>query len=394
MALVTPATGLNPDATQIYPIVNEIFQQMTGEKEIEAVDTASLVAVGQRITNLGKTDLYLNSLSRRIGKTIDSFRAYTSQYSDLHRSQMEWGAYVQKLYAEMPDAVDDVLYDVGKMDGKSVDQWIINNPKVHQKIFDKVTPYSFFITMQTKLLREAFLSAGAMQNLISQIFGKVQNKIAFVMEELGRLCVNNFILNTKNEQHYHLVTMFNANKSAGQQTTTAKCLDNADFLRFAVNTINVVSDKMMGMSVQYNAEGLHRFTPKAKQHFYILSDFINKLQTVVAYAAFNKEEIMAHPNIKLPYWQASSTPNDANYYDTITAIKGTVSDNTGSTVEKNLNNVVAIIFDYDAMGTFREEEDVLTTPVNARAAYYNTFWHERQLWFNDLGENAVVFFLD
>ena len=52
------------------------------------------------------------------------------------------------------------------------------------------------------------------------------------------------------------------------------------------------------------------------------------------------------------------------------------------------------MFDHDAMGTFREEETVLTTPVNARAAYYNTFWHERPLWFNDMGENGIVFFLD
>ena len=392
--LVIPGTGLNPQVEQVYPIVNAIYKQMTGLEDIQAVDTASLVAMGQKLENTQNLDLWLNTLNRRIGYTNTGYRIYNSKFSDLTRDQVAWGAYVQKITSEMPEATDDKIYDIGYMDGQSVDQWIISNPKVHQRLFDKETPYSFFITISTVLLRDAFLSANAMNSLISQIFGKVNNKINFTLEELGRMCVANFILNLKNEQHYHLVSMFNS-QYPNEPVTTATAMTSPNFLRYAVGIMNILSDNLESMSTLYNSEGFQRFTPKENQKFYILSDFMEKVKTVVSYAAFNPKDVIARPNVTIPYWQAAAQINDPNAYETIMKIMGTVTDpNTGAHTEKTLDNVLGIMFDYDAMGTYREENMVLTTPVNARAAYYNTFWHEKQLWFNDMSENGVAFFLD
>lgn len=384
---------MNPEVNQIYPIVNSVFKQMTGREDIQAVDTASLVAMGSTVESIGKLDLWLNTLAKRIGYTIDGYRVYRNKFSDLNRNQLEWGAIVQKITAEMPDAVYDKMPDVGNMDGQSVDHYIISNPKVRQRLFDKETPYSFFITMQTKYLREAFLSSGAMAAFINQIFGKVQNKIEFTNEELGRMCVANFILNLKNSQHYHLVSMYNQTGPAVSVTTQSARYDG-NFLRWAVGIINNVSRKMESMSVLYNSEGFDRFTPKENQKFYMIADFMTTLETVVSYAAFNPQYVTARADILLPYWQASKSANDQNSWDSITTIKGSVTDSKGAHQEKTLNNLIGVLYDYDALGTFRVEEMVLTTPVNARAAYYNTFWHEQQLWFNDMSENGVAFFLD
>lgn len=391
--VITPAPGLNPYVNQIYPIVNDVYLQMTGQKDIQAVDTASLVAMGNVLENRGQLDLYLNTLNRRIGYTIDGYRVYESQYADMHRSQMEWGAIVQKLDAEMPDATENKIYDVGRMDGQSVDQWIISNPKVKQKLFEKEAPYSFFITMQRYLLKEAFLNEGAMSGFIRLIFGKVQNKIAFTMEELGRLCEANLILNLSNKQHYHLVSMYNSatgNTLAGGP----QAMNDANFLRYAAGIINLMGVKMRDMSVLYNAEDFKRFTPPSLQRFHVISDFMSRIKTVVSYAAFNKDDVLVRPDMQVGYWQVNCPMNDPDYLKKIMQIKGTVVAENGSHVEKTLDNVVGLIYDYEAMGTFRQEQMVLTTPVNARAAYYNTFWHENQLWFNDLSENAIAFFLD
>lgn len=390
--MISPAPSLNPNVAQIYPIVNGVFEQMMGTDEFQAVDTGSLVSMGVELENKGQFDLWLNTLARRIGYTIDGYRVYKSQFKDLHRSQMEWGAYVQKITAEMPDAVYDKTYDVGKMDGQSVDQWIINNPKVKQKIFEKEAPYSFFITMQTKFLKEAFLNSSAMGSFINQVFGKVNNRINFTMEELGRLCVNNFILNLENSQHYHLVSMYNASHT--DQTTTASAFTNANFLRYAVSVMNQVSYGMKDMSRLYNSEDYERFTALEDQRFYILADFMERSKTVVGYAAYHKDDVTANPNIQMTYWQKNATLNDPNGISDRMKIGGSVYNSKGERVEKVLENVLGIIFDIDAMGTFRQEEEVLTTAVNARARYYNTFWHENQLWFNDMSENGVAFFLD
>lgn len=386
--LVVPSDeGLQKGVNQIYPIVNNVFEQMTGQRSIQAVDTNSLVAMGQTIESLGKTELWLNTLVRRIGYTIDTYRPYRNKYAGMSRTQLEWGAIVQKITADMPEATLDKTWDVGMMDGQSVDQWIINNPKIKQRFWDQEEAYSYFITIQTKLLKRAFLSAGAMAALITQIFGKIQNKREFAYEELARLCIANLIVNLKGFQRIHLLTWYN--NATGQTLTPGQAKYSPEFLRFAMAMINNISHKFENMSVLYNYDREERFSSRSQQRLFMLADFMVQFEMIPEYLAFAHDSIAANPTMQVPYWQASGeTPMPD--WDTVSAIKAT--DNSGAIVE--LDNVIGLLHDWEVMGTFRREEDVLTTPVNARARYYNTFWHEDQFWFNMTDENAVVFLLD
>ena len=376
------------EVNQIYDLCNQIFQQMTGRTDIEAVDSASLVAMGNEVSNLGKNDLWLNTLARRIGLTIDSYRVYRNRFSDLYRTQVEWGALVQKLTVEMPDAVADDMYKVGQMNGQALDHYIINNPKAKQKIFDKETPYSFFITMQEKMLTEAFLNAGAMSSFVNQVFGKVQNKIEVVLEDLARVALVNMMCNLSTKQEIKLVTLYNSKTGSTLNPQTA--LFDPAFMRFAIGMMNNIASKLETMSVLFNTNGYDRFTPKSEQRFYVLADFITQLETVVQYAAFNPQYVTKSVDIAVPYWQGVKEGDDINDIAVLSKVIGKVD----SEVDKTIENVVGVLFDREAIGTFRQEEKVLTTPVNARGAYYNTFWHEKQMWFNDMSENAVIFTLN
>lgn len=376
------------EVNQIYDLCNQIFQQMTGRTDIEAVDSASLVAMGNEVSNLGKNDLWLNTLARRIGLTIDSYRVYRNRFSDLYRTQVEWGALVQKLTVEMPDAVADDMYKVGQMNGQALDHYIINNPKAKQKIFDKETPYSFFITMQEKMLTEAFLNAGAMSSFVNQVFGKVQNKIEVVLEDLARVALVNMMCNLSTKQEIKLVTLYNSKTGSTLNPQTA--LFDPAFMRFAIGMMNNIASKLETMSVLFNTDGYDRFTPKSEQRFYVLADFITQLETVVQYAAFNPQYVNKSVDIAVPYWQGVKEGDDINDIAVLSKVIGKVD----SEVDKTIENVVGVLFDREAIGTFRQEEKVLTTPVNARGAYYNTFWHEKQMWFNDMSENAVIFTLN
>lgn len=376
------------EVNQIYDLCNQIFQQMTGRTDIEAVDSASLVAMGNEVSNLGKNDLWLNTLARRIGLTIDSYRVYRNRFSDLYRTQVEWGALVQKLTVEMPDAVADDMYKVGQMNGQALDHYIINNPKAKQKIFDKETPYSFFITMQEKMLTEAFLNAGAMSSFVNQVFGKVQNKIEVVLEDLARVALVNMMCNLSTKQEIKLVSLYNSKTGSTLNPQTA--LFDPAFMRFAIGMMNNIASKLETMSVLFNTDGYDRFTPKSEQRFYVLADFITQLETVVQYAAFNPQYVNKSVDIAVPYWQGVKEGDDINDIAVLSKVIGKVD----SKVDKTIENVVGVLFDREAIGTFRQEEKVLTTPVNARGAYYNTFWHEKQMWFNDMSENAVIFTLN
>lgn len=369
---------------QIYGIVNEVFAQATGNTNLKAIDTDSLIAMGKvLLSSADAVDNFTNTLVQRIGRTIMVYRDYRNQLRILLRDNFEWGAIVQKVNVDMPEAKEAVDYDL--VDGQSVDMYIVNKPVVHQKFFTKNTPYVFFITIQRHHLKEAFLSERGMASFLTSVYGKVRNKLEVTMENLSRLCIANFIANVGPSQTVNLATKYQEATGAATKLTPEQAMFDADFLRYAIGQLNLYSSKMRSMSTLYNKSGTDKFTPYDKQIFLTIADFTTQLQTVVQYSAFNEQYVNKVAAAEVPYWQSATSPF---------AIDVEIDNGSGVKTEVQIDNIVGAIFDYDALGTYREEEDVLTTPVNARGRYFNTFWHERQMWFNDLDENGILFTLN
>ena len=149
--------------------------------------------------------------------------------------------------------------------------------------------------------------------------------------------------------------------------------------------MELFSKRLRDLSVSYNAEEAERHTPTGEQRFLVYDLFQSRLQHVVQYQAYHKELVSLGEFIEVPYWQGESAR------DTIIV---TVDDGDGGTETKTVSKIMGFIFDKFSLGAHRSEEETLTTPVNARGRYYNTFHFAEQLWFNDLSENGVVFCLD
>lgn len=365
------------NVTQIYSIVNDAAQQSMGQTAVAVQDLQGLISLGNSIlSSQNNSELFLNSLAQRIGKTIFSFRQYENMFGDMVLDDFAWGAIMQKIKISMPDAEEDDQY--GLENGQAVDHYKVNKPTVHQKLFLTETPLQWHVTIQRKLLREAFLSETAMGSFIGYIFGEVQNAIELALENLGHLCLCNFAAETTHE--IKLVTGYNA--ATTSKLTSENCLYNEAFLRYAVAQMKQYSKNMRSMSTAYNDGTETRHTPLADQRLRLLSSFQTTLETQVQYAAFNDKFVSLDGFTEVNYWQGEKTPSNI--------IVKRASDGT----EKTIENVVAFIHDRDALGTYKKTEDVLTTPVNAAGAYYNTYWHEKQLWFNDLSENFLMFTLN
>jgi len=366
------------DTTQIYNLVNEVARETIGTDDIDVIDTASLVALGDSIlSSSSNTEAFLNTLVQRIGKTIISYRPYTSQLSLLDVGDMEFGQIMQKIKVKMPTAIEDDTYNL--VDGESIDMYKVTKPEATQKLFVKRTPVTYTITTQRKPLKEAFTSAEAMGAFIAAVFGEVRNAIELTQENLGRLTMANYIANAKPNQVYNLVSLYN---TMGHSVPTGEdALYDEAFLRFAIGKMKNISTKMTTMSELYNDGSEQRHSPLEMQRFMYLVDFMTALETQVNYAAFHDEYVKTATGIAVPYWQASKSAFDIKVKD-------------ADDQEKTIENVVAFIHDRDALGTYRKEEEALTTPVNAKGRYYNTFWHLDNLYFNDLSENGVIFTLN
>lgn len=365
---------------QIYDVVNSVTSQAIGRTDLTVVNAQGLVALGDVILSSSTyTDDFINTLVKRIGKTIVSYRAYKNAFNSLIKDNIEWGAIVQKLKVAMPQAEADESY--GLTDGSSVDHYKVAKPVVSQKLFITDTPYQFKITIQRVHLQEAFTSAEAMGAFISAIFGEVQNAIELALENLGRTALNNYMAELGSDRVMNLRTMYNA--ESGETLADANaCYHSEKFLRYAIAKIKEVSKKMRSMTTIYNDGSATRHTPLEMQKLFVLSDFETTLETQVEYSAFNQEYVNLQGFEEVAFWQDIKTPASINVER--------ASDKKATA----LDNVVACVFDKDAVGMYNKDQWTATTPFNAGGGYTNTFWHEKQLWFNDLSENFVLFTLN
>lgn len=362
---------------QIYEIVNAVNKQTMGLTDLTVVDEQGLISLGETVlTTNGLADTWLNSLAQRIGRTIISFREYKSKYSDMVLDSMQWGNIVQKIKVSMPKATEDESYQL--VNGESVDMYKVANPEVKQTFFTSETPYQFYVTVKRNQLEEAFTSETSMNGFIGAIYGEVQNAIEVSLESLARNCINNFIgEKVKTKKEINLLDMYNTETS--KTLTVATCLHDKEFLAYCVSRINLYSKYMENMSTEYNDGTQTRHTPKSLQHLRVLEDFESRLETVVQYQAFRDNYVKLNNYHTTSFWQSIKKPSEIN-----------VKISSDGTAVKQ-SGILAVLYDRDALGLYKKDSWNSTTPFNSAGGYYNTYYHHKELYFNDLSENFVVF---
>jgi hypothetical protein len=170
--------------------------------------------------------------------------------------------------------------------------------------------------------------------------------------------------------------------------------------REGIRRIKTVSKQFKFMSRYWNDGTADRHTPVEDQRMYILSGVETAFETNTEFAAFHRELVSLEGFEEVPYFQSIGKPYGVS-------VK-LASDNTVTVDTTDLNGVtytsggdsatvieipVAVLFDRDALGVYKRDMWTATTPFNAAGGYANTYWHMRDIWFNDMSENFVVFCL-
>lgn len=369
---------------QIYDIVNSVSSQAFGSTALTVVDEQGLVALGNTVLESNtNTENFLNVLAQRIGKTIIDDRKYESMFKGLVKGKLEWGNIVQRIKFGLMTAEADESY--GLTDGNSVDQYKVRKPIVKQSLFTSDTPWQIHVSIQDDHLAEAFTSAEAMGSFIQGILTAFQNSIETAVENLGRTATCNLIAELMGtSREIKLVTLYNTAKGLTDtnKLTAATARYNEDFLRFAVAEINKISSKFQSMTKGvYNDGTVETHTPKANQSMYVTTDFESLLETQMQYAAFHDGYVKLDKFVEVAFWQSIKNPEAIN-------VKKASS---GAAVNKT--DIVGLLFDDNACGIYQALNKTIASPVNAAGLYYNLYYHSRNLYFNDLSFNAVVFTL-
>ena len=113
-------------------------------------------------------------------------------------------------------------------------------------------------------------------------------------------------------------------------------------------------------------------------------------ETQVLPTLFNEKYLRLEDYEGVEFWQNPYDPSAVDVEpNQLNASTGQSEDGT----RVQLDTVVALLFDRDALETSIKLEDVLTTPVNAKGDYYNTVYHWGFMHKFDMTENMILYYI-
>ena len=374
---------------QIFNIVNDVAKQTFGEKAISVVDTSTLVALGDEVLKSDEnTENFTNTLVDRIGRTVFSTRAYTTDNAEgMVREPFEYGCILQKIYVDLPDAKENNSWEIGKGNYTPTFAPVIK-PTLKQKLFNKQTTWEIDVTIPDFMLRTAFTSATEMAVLIDAIFTSMENMMQIALENNKNLTRANFIASKLHSNKpcgaINLLHLYNTLTS--QTLTVDACMRDLGFLKWSTQQINLWAKRLSKMSTLFNDEGYKRFTPQSDLIVNVLQDYDSAINSYLQSDTYHNEMTkIASTYSTVPYWQGSGL----NYTFEDTSKIDVKIDETTTITE---SGIIAVLYDRDAMGvTITERRG--TTQRNNKDEYTDYFNKATYGYFNDLSENGIVFYV-
>lgn len=293
---------------QIFNIVNDAVKDALGNTNgLTQVNTSDVVSLGKAISSYDAYEQFYKSLTNRIVKTIYFVRTYKGSPRSVLRDEHEYGAFVQKVYYEMPTATANPTYAIGKDEGYKQQspydvEAVIN---VSSLIFGSQGTWTIEIIRPEEQIKTAFLSESNMMSFIDGIYTQVQNTFALEEERLVALAVNTSIANSINgKKARNLLAEYNT-QNPTETLTVGTCLRNSDFLKYATKEINRTISNMAKMSTVYNVDNYPTFTTRDNLVIEMLTEFDSAAKTYLQADTFHKE-LVSLPNFEsVPYWQSS-----------------------------------------------------------------------------------------
>ena len=383
--------------TQIYDFVNEATKEALGAETVVAEDLSNIVALGDAIFNANAMDKYVKALVNRIGKVIFVNRVYGGSAPSVMMDGWEYGSVLQKVSGSLPEARVNETWEL--VDGQSYDPHIFHQPKgTVVKFYNDYVTFEIDMSFTEEQLKCSFVSASDMNGFISMLYTNVENSMTVKLDELIRRTINNFIaetifddygsanLNSKSgAKAINLLYLYNQTVAEADKLTTANCMSNPDFIRYAAYIIKLTHGRMRAMSQIFNVGEQPRFTPTDLSHIVLLEDFASGADIFLQSNTFHNE-LSALPTAEtVPYWQGSGTG-----FGFTDVSKINVTSAGGHTV--NTSGILGVMFDRWALGVNNVSRKV-TSQWTPNAEFFTNFYKYKAGFFNDLNENFVVFFV-
>ncbi len=408
------ARSLTP--TDAYALINLMVKEATGQDAvIQAVDSSSFVSVGETLLASG-TENTLNAISIVLGRTFAAVRPYKAKLmiinalnSGLFTSRVRKISYYSR-EAEASGAFNTDLYtnhaqgyDNGSNGGASLPtMWEQNQPVPLELNFAGRSVWDDSTTVYEIQLQQAFKDEQSFIAFIEGIMVEKGNDIESQKEAFNRATLLNYMagiydMNSVAGGAFDLAAGFNA--KFGTAYTRADLLTTyfKDFLEYVVATIRLLSDTLENRSLKYHwsptngSYVLLRHTPKSKQRLILYKPFIYDAEARVLPEIFNDEYLKLDNYEGVTFWQNELNPSSISVKPAIPDVLNPTAQTVGAQVD--LEYVVGVLYDEDAVMVDYQLEESYSTPVEARKRYRNIWWHFSRNSINDFTENGVLLYI-
>lgn len=296
------------NVSQIKNIINDSVADALGKNySVTEIDTSDVVSLGKALGQYNLYEGFFSALVNRIVKTVYFIRTYEGSERSVLRDEHEYGAFIQKVYYDLPEASDNPTWAIPDGEGKytqaspyDVDQTV----GVSALIFGGKGTWTIEIVRPIVQIKTAFLDDASMSAFIDGIYVAVENAFKLEEERLVAAAVNTAMAaSLDGGMARNLLAEYNVKYS--QTLTKAQALVSADFLRFAAKEINRTVENMGKMSTVFNKAGYPTFTSRDKMVVEMLSEFASAEDTYLQSDTFHRE-LVELPNYEsVPFWQAS-----------------------------------------------------------------------------------------
>ena len=299
--------------SQIKNIINDSVADALGKNSgVTKVETTDVVSLGKLIANENLYEGFFSALVNRIVKTVYFVRTYEGNTRSVLRDEHEYGAFVQKVYYDLPNAVDNETWTIPDTSGASpvytqASPYSVNTSiGVTALVYGGKGTWSIEIVRPIEQIKTAFLDTSSMMSFIDGIYVTVENAFKLEEERLVAQAVNTAMaaaIDAGNARN--LLSEYNTLVGESGALTVSEALMSADFMRYAGKEISRCIDNMGKMSTLFNAAGYATFTDRDKMVVEMLSEFAKAFDTYLTADTFHDDLVSLPGYDNVPFWQSS-----------------------------------------------------------------------------------------
>ena len=408
-----------------HAIVNLVMKELTGQNgSIQNVTSDNFVAVGELLNQMPTENVY-NALSIPLLRTLIAARTYDDEFmifnaadsgvyssrmrkiSYLSRGAKPAGSWNTQLFTNLAAGFTAGENESGGTPQSTKSQWE-QCPVIPKELhFGGQSVWDHGITWYKDAAKNAFTDEATFLRFWEGALVENANDIKSEKNAFRRVALLNFLAgmyDMKNVGCKVVNLTYEFNQKFGTSYTSAQLRTTylKEFLAFFVSTFKTYSKNLKFRSMNYHIDmtetiggeiyHLLRHTPYNRQRVILYEPLFIDSEAMVLPEIFRPEFLdLKTQYYGVQWWQNENDPSAIDVTPSIPDF-GTGYQITGNRVQ--LDYVVGLIFDEDALMTDFQLDDVNTTPLEARKRFRNTWYAMSRNLINDFTEKSIMFTME